>query len=156
VRKLLAVSLFVVLAACQVSAAPPSEYDSNSWPFPTVEGPVLSIRPNTPLVASYKESLFEAVDENALTEEEQKDLLQATMAVKHARVELLRTIRQLEAVEKKCKGTPVAEDAAQLLKLLPKAKDLQPGQLAAAARKKATVARRAAPAEATTEATTVK
>jgi hypothetical protein len=157
-RMLFAITLFVVLAACQASAAPPSEDDPNSWPIPTVEGPVLAIRPSIPLVrvASYEESLFEAVDENALTEEEQKDLLvdlQATMAVKHARVELLRTIHQLEAVENKCKGTPVAEEAAQLLKLLPKAKDLQPSQSAAATaiRKKANVARhsRVTPAEAT-------
>lgn len=124
-RKPCVITLFVVLAACQVSAAPPSEYDPNSWPIPTVEGPVLSIRPSIPLVrvASHEESLVEAVDENALTEEEQKDLpldLQATMAVKQARAELLRTIHQLETVENECNGTPVAEEAAQLLKLLPR------------------------------------
>jgi hypothetical protein len=39
------------------------------------------------------------------------------MIVTQAKIEPLRTIHRLEAVEKKCKGTQVAEEAAQLLKL---------------------------------------
>jgi len=53
-------------------------------------------------------------------------------------------IHQLEMIEKKCKGTPAGDEAAQLLKLLPQCKDLRPGQTATAtataSRKAATVA----------------
>lgn len=121
----------------------------------------MCIRPSVPmlLVANYEGSLSEALEESALTEEEQMDFLvdlQATMTVKHAKLELLRVIHQLEVVEKKCKGTPVAEEAAQLLKVLPQRKDLQPGQapVTMAARKKSTAARQARVPAA--ETTTVK
>ena len=77
----------------------------------------------------------EALDEDALTEKEQEAFLvdfEATMAVKQSRLELVRAIHQLEMVEKKCKGTPAGDEAAQLLKLLPQCKDLQPGRTATA------------------------
>ena len=44
----------------------------------------------------------------------------------------MRIIHQLQVVEKKCKGTPAGDEAAQLLKLLPQSKDLQPGRTATA------------------------
>jgi hypothetical protein len=159
-RTLLAFSLLVVLATCQASATPPAE--DEPCPSATVPGEgcaAFFIRPSIPLVLvrGYEESLCEALVEDALTEEEQQDFLmefQATMAVKQAKIDLLRAIHQLETVEKKCKGTQAGDEAAELLKLLPQRKDLQPGQLATAtaARKRATVARhsRVAPPAATT------
>jgi hypothetical protein len=155
-RNLLACSLFVALAANQAWA----EDRSDCSPPPAAEGcPSVFICPSVPvvLVRGYEESLSDALAENALTEEEQADFLvelQATMAVKQAKVELLRAIHQLEAVEKKCKGTPVGDEASQLLTLLPQRKDLQPGQAATAtataSRKRASLAHhsRVAPAEA--------
>lgn len=154
-RKVFAFSLFVALATCPASA----EDRRNPSPLLPEGGPGICFHPSMPLmlVANYEGSLSEALDESALTEEEQQEFLadfQATMAVKQAKLELLRVIHQLETVEKKCKGSPSADEAAQLLKLLPPRKDLQPGQsaTATAARKKATVARRGrvGPAEATT------
>ena len=159
-RTLLAFSLLIVLATCQVSAAQSAEDE----PCPSATGPdegcaAFFIRPSIPLVLvrGYEESLCEALHEGALTEEEQQDFLmefRATIAVKQAKIDLLRAIRQLETVEKKCKGTQAADEAAALLKLLPQRKDLQPGQLATAtaARKRAAVARhnRVAPPAAAT------
>jgi hypothetical protein len=148
-RSLLAFSLLIVLATCQISAAQPAE--GQSYPSAPVsgEGTPFFISPSIPvvLVRGYEESLGDASSENALSEEEQQEFLvdfQATMAVKQAKIDLLRMIHQLETVEKKCKGTPAGDEAAELLKLLPQRKVLQPGQLtkASAARKKATVASR--------------
>jgi hypothetical protein len=87
------------------------------------------------LVANYEGSLSEAVDEDTLTEKEGEAFLvdfHATLAVKQSRLELVRIIHQLQMVEKKCKGTTAADEAAQLLKLLPQCKDLRPGQTATA------------------------
>jgi hypothetical protein len=87
------------------------------------------------LVANYEGSLSEALDEDALTEKEGEALFvdfHATLAVKQSRLELVRIIHQLQVVEKKCKGTPAGDEAAQLLKLLPQSKDLQPGRTATA------------------------
>jgi hypothetical protein len=155
-RSLFACSLIVTLVACQALAEDQREHSAT--PLGDDCSGVL-IRPSLPLliVASYEGSISDALDEDALTEDEQKDFMldfEATMAVKQAKIELLRAIHQLEAVEKKCKGTPAGDEAATLLKSLPNRKDLQPGQLATAtaARKRTTVARhaRVAPAEATT------
>jgi hypothetical protein len=148
-RTLRACSLLIVFATCQVSAAQPADDPSGSPPLAPGEGFAgVFVAPSIPLVLvqGYQESLGEALSENALTEEEQRDFLvefQATMAVKQAKIDLLRAIHQLETVEKKCKGTQAGDEAVALLKLLPQRKDLQPGQLAAAtaARKRATLAR---------------
>ncbi len=158
-RTLLAFSLLIVLATCQVSAAQSAEDQSgSSLPAPGEGGAAILIPPSIPLmlVRGYEESLGEALSENALTEEEQQDFLlefQATLALKQAKIDLLRAIHQLETVKKKCKGTQAGDEAAELLTLLPQRKDLQPGQLATAiaARKRVTVARhnRASPAATT-------
>lgn len=137
-RRLFAFSLFVALATCQASAQ--DEPDPSSVPPGVCVRPSLSMM----LVANYEGSLSEALDEDALTEKDQEAFLvdfQATLAVKQSRLELVRIIHQLEMVEKKCKGTPTGDEAAQLLKLLPQCKDLRPGRTATAtASRKATVA----------------
>ncbi len=161
-RTLLACSLLIALATCQVSAAQSAEDQLGPSPPAPGEGfATVFVPPSIPLVLvrGYEESLGEALSENALTEEEQQDFLlefQATMAVKQAKIDLLRAIHQLETVEKKCKGTQAGDEAVELLKLLPQRKDLQPGQLATAtaARKRAAVAHRNRAASPT--ATTVK
>ncbi len=148
-RKVCVALSLVVLATCQALA---EEQGRPALPSSADGFPGVAVRPSFPvlLVANYEGSLSEALEESALTEEEQQEFLmdfQATMTVKQAKLELLRVIHQLELVEKKCKGTPIAGEATQLLKLLPQRKDLQPGQPAAN-----TVARHpsATPAEAST------
>jgi hypothetical protein len=127
-QKVFVFSLLAALATCQASA--------QDRPAPSPEG-YPGVRPSLSmlLVANYEGSLSEALDEDTLTEKEQKAFLvdfQATLAVKQSRLELVRAIHQLQVVEKKCKGTPAGDEAAQLLKLLPQCKDLQPGRTATA------------------------
>jgi hypothetical protein len=74
--------------------------------------------------AMYARGLSEALVEGALTEEEARDLaagFEAIVAARKARVDLLRTISLLERLEK-CKHKEAAEEARQLLGLLPQRK----------------------------------
>jgi len=77
------------------------------------------------------------------------------MAVKQAKVELLRAIHQLEVVEKKCKGTPVGDEASTTVDPAaaaqgPCSRASPAASTATASRKRASLAHhsRVAPAEA--------
>ena len=128
-RKLFVFTVLMTFAVCPALA--------QDEPDPSAAPPGVCVRPSLSmlLVANYEGSLCEALDEDALTEKEEEAFLvdfEATMAVKQSRLELVRAIHQLQVVEKKCKGTPAGDEAAQLLKLLPQCKDLQPGRTATA------------------------